>query len=159
MKKTKSLFPLMVFALTLSCVVSCDDQDEKLEAKNESLSKAIPSGRFESDFNGSEGDPIDLTTAKQWTANYRSKLESPNEVSAHYFGSEIIQQILSESNCVGIRIYYAIDENGEKKLILVGVDSEGENLLPSSGGKISDGGNTLADYSWPCPDYCPGNGL
>ena len=77
----------------------------------------------------------------------------------HFFGSEIIQQILSESECVGIRIYYAIDENGEKKLILVGVDSNGENLLPAAGGKISDGGNQLADYSWPCPDYCPGNGL
>jgi hypothetical protein len=149
----------MAFALIFSCVVSCDEQEDKVETKNESVTRAIPNGRLESDFNGSEGDPIDLTTAKQWTANYRVKFESRDEISAHFFGSEIIQQILGESNCVGIRIYYAINDSGEKKLILVGVDSNGENLLPSMGGRISDGGNILADYSWPCPDYCPENGL
>jgi len=163
MKKTRALFPLMAFALTFACVMSCDEQDEKqnekLEVKNESVSKDIPVGRLEANFNGSEGDPLDLHTAKQWTANYRNTLSSSDEISAHYFGAEIIQQILSESNCVGIRIYYAIDDNGEKKLILVGVDSEGENLLSTAGGKIGDGENTIADYSWPCPDYCPGNGL
>lgn len=156
MKKTRSIFPLMAFALTFACVVSCDEQDEKLEAKN-NTSEAKSSARITSGVDGTIGDPIDLATAQHWAANYRES--NPDETLGHYFGFEIIQQILSQTDCVGIRIYYAIDDAGEKKLILVGVDSSGENLLPAPGGKVGDGGNTLADYSWPCPDYCPGNGL
>lgn len=160
MKKAKSLIALMAFALTFACVVSCNEQDEKMKKEVEPTSNAIPAGRVANpNFNGSEGNPLDLVTAKNWTANYRSTLESPDEISAHYFGFEIIQGILQESTCVGIRIYYAFDDNGEKKLILVGVDSNGQNLLPMAGGKTGDGGNVVADFSFPCPTYCPDNGL
>jgi len=159
MKKTKSLIALMAFALTFACVMSCNEQDEKLMKEAELTSEAIPAGRVTNpDFNGSEGNSLDLATAKKWTANYRGTLKNPDEISAHYFGFEIIQQILNESSCVGIRIYYAMDDRGEKKLILVGVNSKGENLLPVAGGKLADGDIT-ADASLPCPDYCPGNGL
>lgn len=156
MKKTKSITALMAFALTFACIVSCNEQDEKLEMKAELSSATTSAARVtNADFNGLEGDPLDFTIAKKWTANYRSTLEDPeNNTHAHYFGFEIIQQILNESDCVGIRIYYAIDDTGEKKLILVGVDSKGENLLPVAGGKLADGGNVIADYSLPCPTYC-----
>lgn len=161
MKKTKSLIVLMTFALTFACVMSCSEQDEaKLKTENEFTANAISAGRVTNpNFIGSEGDPLDLTTSKKWAANYRSTLKKSDETLAHYFGFEIIQQILKEPTCVGIRIYYALDDAGEKKLILVGVDSNGENLLPVAGGKLSDVSNTVADFSFPCPDYCPKNSL
>lgn len=157
MKKAKSLFPLMVFALTFACVMSCDEQSEKLETKYEPVSKTISSARFSSGVDGTVGDPISLATAKQWTANYRET--ASNEILGHYFGFEIIQQILSQEGCVGIRIYYAINDAGVKQLLLVGVDAGGENLLPLEGAKLSDDGPIIADASFPCPDVCPGNGL
>jgi hypothetical protein len=158
MKNSKSISLLMVFTIAFACVMSCDDQDERLEAKTElipSENESPVNNRIGAvEFNGSEGGELDLPTAKKWTANFRSKNASSDEILAHYFGFEIIQQILKQEGCVGIRIYYALDERGEKKLLLVGVDSNGENLLPLEGARTSDGGNVIGDYSWPCPDYC-----
>jgi hypothetical protein len=166
MKKNKSLIALMVFGLSCACVLSCDEQDEKLDTQDAVAShsitgnyKTVTKGRITAtDFNGSEGDPIDLATAQNWTAHYRATT-NPDDIQAHFFGSEILRQLLDEPGCVGIRMYYAIDDDGSKKLLLVGVDSHGENLLPAANGKLDGGGNIIVDYSYPCPDYCPGNGL
>src|SRR6185503_11873536 len=98
MKKTKSLLALMAFAITFACLVSCDDQEEKSNKEIDLTSNSIPSSRIiNPGFNGTEGNSLDLATAKKWAANYRSTLENPDEVSAHFFGFEIIQQLLSQS--------------------------------------------------------------
>lgn len=107
-------------------------------------------------FNGSEGSPITLDTARQWVANYRN--QNPGQIEAHFFGFEIIQKILAESGCMGIRIYYALDDSGKKQLILVGADADGNNLIPTTPGSIVPGENTVADLSLPCPAWCPPNG-
>lgn len=166
MKKNKFLIPVTIFALLFMGILSCDEQNEIPIKQNEtgSISTSPKVGAAKGrvgapDFNGSEGDPLDIATAQKWAANFRSTSQKPDEILSHYFGFEIIQSILSQSSCVGIRIYYAIDEAGEKKLILVGVDATGENLLPVTGGRTSEAGNIIADYSYPCPTYCPGNGL
>lgn len=163
MKNPKS-FPLsLITSMALVCVMSCDEQDEKLKVKSDFASNenvALVNKRVSGvRFDGSEGDALDITTARNWASNFRNTNENPDEILAHYFGTEIIQKILDQSGCVGIRIYYALDDAGEKKLLLVGVDANGENLLPLEGGRTSDEGDVVADYSWPCPDYCPGNGL
>lgn len=158
MKKLRSVATLLSMTLVIASISSCDEQNEsakKPEAKSSGIS--IPNGRV-ANFDGTEGDPLDLATAKQWTANFRSTLENANETQAHYFGNEIIQQVLGQVNCVGVRIYYALDDDGEKKLLIVGVDSKGENILSTVGGRTSDGGGVV-DFSYPCPTYCPSNGL
>ena len=105
-------------------------------------------------FNGSEGGPISLETAKKWTANYRATIK-PGETEAHYFGGGIIRRLLDENRSVGIRAYYAIDDNGKKQLLLVGVDEDGNNLLPEEGSaKAVEGDPIIVDYSYPCPPYC-----
>lgn len=107
-------------------------------------------------FNGSEGGPISLETAKKWTANYRATIK-PGETEAHYFGHESIRRVLDESRSVGIRAYYAIDDNGKKQLLLVGVDEDGNDLLPQAAGSASaqaDGDPIIVDQSFPCPPYC-----
>lgn len=45
---------------------------------------------------------------------------------------------------MGIRMYYAKDENGQKQLILVGATAEGEDMV----------GGTIADKSIFCPPDC-----
>lgn len=110
-------------------------------------------------FNGSEGGPIPLPTAKEWTANYRKTI-SKDDTRAHYFGSDIIQKLLDEDKSVGIRIYYAIDDKGKKQLLVVGVDKDGNDLLPaeSSAGTGEGGEPFIADQSFPCPMFCSGGG-
>lgn len=105
-------------------------------------------------FNGSEGQPIEYAVASQWAANYRASLKDPNDTVAHFFGFEIIQRILREDGCMGIRIYYGIDDKGQKQLLLVGADENGNNLLPDVTAKSTGDGNIIADVSFPCPSYC-----
>lgn len=166
MRKTNPMIATITGALILACVLSCDEEQEsvfsteKTEMKNEEKNRT-KSNRSSgiTNFDGTEGDPIDLVTAKKWASNFRETMTSSDEIQAHYFGFEIIKQILEQPGCVGIRMYYALDEKGEKKLLLVGVDAQGENMIPSENGLTTDGGNIVGDYSLPCPDYCPEIGL
>jgi len=106
-------------------------------------------------FTGAEADSLSSETAKHLIDNY--KVSNASGVEAHFFGHEIIRQILSENNCVGIRCYYALNDAGVQQLLLVGVSSTGVNILPSQsiGGRVTDNG-TIADVSSPCPTYCSG---
>ncbi len=47
---------------------------------------------------------------------------NPDEVTANYIGRNILEEILAQPNCVGIRFYNAINEKGFKTLVYVGVD-------------------------------------
>ncbi len=94
-------------------------------------------------FNGTEGAPIDLETAAQWTANYRSTI-APTDTRAHFFGRDILEKILQQEGNMGIRIYYALNDVGEKQLILVGADA---NQNDQTNG-------TIADFSSGCPHRC-----
>jgi hypothetical protein len=100
-----------------------------------------PVGRIEQ-----AGEKIDLKTAAAWTRNYRQA--NPGETISQLFGKEIFEKLLSQKDCVGIRIYYAnskrlstwqrlllmlsnfirkniADAVGERHLILVGTDRRG----------------------------------
>lgn len=159
MRNPRSFFSLLGVAMFFACVVSCDEQDEKLETRNSFTNHEVRDRdglrTGEVNFDGTEGDPLDLTTARRWTGNFRKKITREDEIRAHYFGNDIIQGILNQPGCVGVRIYYAIDDIGDKKLLVIGVDASGKDLLPVEGGRVDDeGGNTIADYSMPCPTLC-----
>jgi len=96
-----------------------------------------------------------LITGK-WKNNYN--LVNPNGIQAHFFGFEILKQILSANGCVGIRCYYALNDSGVQQLLLIGVTSDGKNILPTSltGGRTADDG-TIGDISFPCPTHCTGS--
>ncbi len=113
-------------------------------------------------FNASAGGSISLETAKKWTANYRATIK-PGETEAHYFSADIVNRVTNEGNSVGLRIYYAIDDQGKKQLLLVGVDAQGDNLLPEEGAAAksaaADEGPIIVDNSSPCPPVCSNNPL
>jgi hypothetical protein len=52
----------------------------------------------------------------------------PNETQAYFIGRNIIEQILAQPDCVGIRFYNALNEAGQKTLVYVGIDSK-ENII------------------------------
>ena len=76
---------------------------------------------------GNEDHSISLTTASEWTANYRATISSGDPLG-NYFGQAAIAAILAQEDCIGIRIYYALDGVGDKKLIITGVDEDGNDL-------------------------------
>lgn len=92
-------------------------------------------------FNGKEGGEITLSSASAMTSEYRRK--NPDSTLAHYFGRDIMQRILDQEGCMGIRIYYGVDEDGNKQLVLVGADSDQNDMT-----------DLVADLNHPCPDTC-----
>jgi hypothetical protein len=151
MKRSKVLVVSIAFMTIFACVLSCNEQENLAPASNTQGTIGSPK------FDGTEGDPLDLETAKRWTSNYRAI--NSTGVQAHYFGNEIIRQLLDRPGCVGIRMYYAIDDKGERKLLLIGVDAKGENLMPSANGRSTEEEDPIVDFSFPCPSTCPSNGL
>ena len=162
MKNFRSTIASLVIAATFATVISCSEQDEvpavnptaKSQTSNGLAGKTRTSGRVGGKlFNSAVGDPIDPMIAKSWAANYRAK--NPDDIKGHFFGFEIINQILNQNGCIGIRMYYGLDGNGKKVIMLVGVDSEGENIISTSEEFLDGEEGIIADASWPCPDYCP----
>lgn len=97
-------------------------------------------------FTGHEDHNFPLEEAARWTAKYRR--ENPGAITAHFFGKDAIQEILNQDTCVGIRIYYALDDQGQKQLIIVGTDANENDLY----------NGIIAERSFPCPPYCSGGG-
>ncbi|MCJ8164525.1 hypothetical protein MKJ04_06675 [Pontibacter sp. E15-1] len=96
-------------------------------------------------YNGSEGESISLEEAASYTANYRNQQsQDTGTVRAHFFGREILQKILDQEGCVGIRMYYGLDDAGNKQLVLIGANADGEDQEEG----------TVADRSKVCPPDC-----
>ena len=96
---------------------------------------------------GNEGAEIELNVAADWTKNHRHR--HPKGVISQFFGQDILNRILQQPDCLGIRIYYAnarpltgwqrfilsiahslANIEGERHLIITGATKEGEDQLP-----------------------------
>lgn len=51
------------------------------------------------------------------------------EGGAQFVGKNILEQILQQPGCIGVNIYKALNEKGEKTYVLVGLDKENEPIL------------------------------
>jgi len=100
---------------------------------------------------GKEGAEIELAVAADWTKNHRDM--HPHNSISQFFGNEIVQRLLDQPGCLGIRIYYANSHKltgrqkfilgianflrksagaiGEDHFILVGATAEGHDMLPT----------------------------
>lgn len=92
-------------------------------------------------FNGSEGDPISLGAGADMTARFRSNY--PNQIKARFFGKDLLQQILNQSGCKGIRMYFAQNASNQFELVICGADQNENDML-----------NLIGDMSVPCPPTC-----
>lgn len=94
-------------------------------------------------FDGSEAGFISLTEAAGYTKNYRRSVPVGSTL-AHFFGKEMLEDLLNQTECVGIRVYYGQEDNGDKNLILVGVTADENDM--------ADG--LIGDRSILCPTIC-----
>lgn len=92
-------------------------------------------------FNGKEGGAITLATGSAMTAEYRR--QNSGQTKGHFFGRDILEALLAQDDCMGIRIYYGLDPDGVKELVLVGANSNEDDIL-----------DLVADLSRPCPNHC-----
>lgn len=88
------------------------------------------------------GSIITLADGSTMTASFRRKF--PNETRAVYYSSSVFSDLMAQEGCVGIRIYNALDAEGNMTNVMVGVDEHGDDLIQ---GKVYDTGSR-------CPVDC-----
>ncbi len=73
------------------------------------------------------GEEIGLELGTQMVKGYQQA--NPSDVHSYLIGRNIIDQILAQPGCVGIKFYNAYNENGDKTLVYVGVDQDGKAII------------------------------
>lgn len=93
-------------------------------------------------FDGTEGGEIELPQAAALTKEHRDR--NPTVRKGHFFGKDILNKILEQDGCMGIRIYYGIDpDTNKRELVIVGADSSENDMT-----------GLIADFSAACPNKC-----
>lgn len=73
------------------------------------------------------GEQISHETAADFVKAY--ELAHPGELRGYTLGRNIIDQILAQPGCTGMRFYYGMNEEGQKTLVYVGMDADGKDLV------------------------------
>jgi hypothetical protein len=77
-------------------------------------------------ISASTGENIGYELGAKFVKDYCDKY---NEAGAHFVGRNIIEEILAQPGCIGIKIFKALNEKGEKTYVLTGVDQQGLEIL------------------------------
>lgn len=76
------------------------------------------------------GEEIGQQLGAQMISAYRK--QNPEDVVSYFIGRNILEEIMAQPGCVGIKFYNAYNEVGEKTLVYVGVNGEGFDMLTIS---------------------------
>lgn len=105
-------------------------------------------------FDSQAGTPIGAEKASKYTKKYQNKY-CKNTTFANYCGRGAILEILKNPDCVGVRMYRAINESGKYGAIVVGVDSKGNDIVEI---KKNVQAFALAESYSKCRDDCDNGG-
>ncbi len=110
---------------------------------------------------------ISLATAVEMTAFYRTnrnmilkpEFQDLNILPiCESFDREAFEQILSEAECRGVRIYYGMKDDKKVHAIIVGFKENGEDILPEAEGgstNVAEDEDKIIENGGRCPDICP----
>jgi len=73
------------------------------------------------------GEEITRESGAQMIKDYYQA--HPTDVKSYIIGKDIINQILAQPGVAGIQFYNAINEDGQKTLVYVGLDENGKALM------------------------------
>ena len=93
------------------------------------------------------GEEISHELAGSFIQSYVEKY--PNDMVSYHIGKNIIDHILAQPGCVGMRFYNALNEMGQKTLVYVGMDASGKDILRKvvvqENGILASSDGTVAD--------------
>jgi hypothetical protein len=69
--------------------------------------------------------------------------------------AELVQQLLDQPGCVGMRIYSGMDEKNLIHSIIVGVNAEDQDILPTTAQALAGDEGLIIDNTVRCPYSCP----
>jgi hypothetical protein len=73
------------------------------------------------------GEEISHQLGAEFVKAYHER--NPNDTYSYHIGRNIIDQILAQPGCVGLRFYNALNEEGQKTLVYVGIDASGLDIV------------------------------
>ena len=102
-----------------------------------------------SNFNPNTNHQISLATAASYTKAFRATV--PVDPQGQYlepialaYGKTDMLALLNQTGCEGFRVYFGIDENGNKQLVFTAVDINGDDMY----------NGILVDEGLTCPKIC-----
>ena len=73
---------------------------------------------------------------------------------AETYDKACFESLLAKADCAGLRIYYGMDENLKIHAIIVAVNENNEDMLPSTLLAATDEGDII-ESGIRCPELCP----
>lgn len=73
------------------------------------------------------GAEVGVELGSQMISSYRQA--NPTKTVGYFIGRNILEQVLAQPGCVGIKFYNAYNEAGTQTLVYVGVDVAGNDML------------------------------
>lgn len=75
---------------------------------------------------------------------------------AESFPASVVNQVLAQTGCQGLRIYYGMDPTLKVHAILVGYDATDKDILPPTVTLTeADPSGLIVERGVRCPDTCP----
>jgi hypothetical protein len=108
---------------------------------------------------------ISLETAIQMTTFFRESKDRILQENlqgldilpiAETFDRAAIDKLLSHPRCARLRIYYGMDQEQKIHAVLVGVDADDKDILPSTDAPATEGEEEaeIVELAQRCPPYC-----
>lgn len=96
------------------------------------------------------GEQISHEQANDFVESY--KQANPTGIAGYALGRNIIEKILAQPGCVGMRFHYGLNEKGQKTMVYYGMDSNGNDLVKhtvvTENGTIENQPAIVADWIW-----------
>ena len=94
-------------------------------------------------FTGKEPHDISAEKAREYIRNWRAQA-APGHMRGGFVARGVLDRMLAQPACVGLRIYHARHEKGHDTFVIVGADADGNDLWKGP----------VAEELVPCPPYC-----
>lgn len=125
--------PMQLFAVVIALFFIAHACNKSPLSPNEATNEATSTARFStitdittvSPFNKKVGATLDGRLGDRWIVNYQKK--NGNNKS-YTLNNTYLKSILSQTNCVGISLYYGVDNNNKTHILPVGVDAKGKAI-------------------------------
>ena len=97
----------------------------------------------QTNFAGAEKHEITKEEADKYIQNSQKNPQIP-KIRGGAFQRAVIDKILAQPECDGIRIYYAQTEDSSATFVLMGITAKGSDMKMG----------VIAEKSLPCPPWC-----
>lgn len=101
------------------------------------------------------GSLVPMKTVQSQIVAYHKEVGDV-ETRAVAFGKTTIDAVLAQKGCVGVRFYFVKGKDGQKTLVLVGIDKDGKDIKNAANpnARTNDDSGIVGGDGVPCPQHC-----